>query len=497
MRRILQQQKDFVFLYFIISVMCLSCSFAVRESEETCEGNIGVVKEDRSEKQFQHLIKFVNNNTSHSSTDLHKIRQRGVLKAITGLGRTSYHINKNGTPGGFEYEMLHALAKHLNIKLEIVVAESVESMYDMLKRGEADLIAYHLVPSREREDDVSYTIPYNHMRQVIVQRSSSSILKAPSDLAGKTIHVPKGSPFRTRLEHLEEEIGEDIHIQERTKLVEEEDLLLQVAMGKIDYTVAEENIALLARAYYPNLDIQLAISYPQKISWAVGENAPDLLMEINGWMTKYVEGKTFTKTYNKYFRSGQYGHVQCGRSKGKNLSQYDCLIKKSAKEIGWDWRLLAALVYHESKFNPLAKSWAGACGLMQLMPSTAALFGLENPEDPYENMKAGIKYLKWLDKYWKEKVPDKDERLKFVLASYNAGQAHVADAQRLAIKYEKDPLVWDDNVAYFLLQKAQVEYYSDPVVKFGYCRGSETFNYVSNIISKFQYYKQLIPDEII
>jgi len=498
MRRILQQQKEYVFLYVIISMVSLSCIHAAQESEERTMNNYtGVEKEEHSEQQFQHLIKFVNTTNSFTVADLQTIRQRGILKAVTGLGRTSYRITSDGTPMGLEYEMLQSLVKHLNVQLEVVIAESVEAMYEMLKRGEADLIAFHLVPSKEKEKEVRYTTPYYHTRQVVVQRTSPSLVKLPSDLAGKTIHIPKGSPFITRIKHLEEEIGEEIYVQERTRLIDEEDLIVQVAKGKIGYTIAEENIARLARTYYPNLDIRLAISYPQKISWAVPAGTPDLLEEINKWMSSYVGDKAFKKIYNKYFCPGHYGHVQCSINKGKELSPYDCLIKKSAKEIGWDWRLLAALICQESNFNPLAKSFAGACGLMQLMPSTAALFGVQNPEDPYENMKAGIKYLKWLEKYWKDKVPDEEERLKFVLASYNAGQEHVADAQRLAIKYQKNPLVWDDNVAYFLVQKAQADYYKDPVVKFGYCRGSETFNYVLGIISKFQYYKKLIPDEII
>jgi membrane-bound lytic murein transglycosylase F len=190
--------------------------------------------------------------------------------------------------------------------------------------------------------------------------------------------------------------------------------------------------------------------------------------------------------------------VKCAKTEmcGRNISPYDKLIVRHAKEIGWDWRLLASLIYQESQFNPKAKSWAGASGLMQLMPATAENFGAANLEDPIQSLRAGTSYLKWLDKYWEKRVPDKNERLKFIMASYNVGQEHVADAQRLAKKYNKDPEVWDDNVAYFLLQKSSAKYCSDPVVKYGYCRGAEPFEYVNNILARYEHYKKLIKEEV-
>ena len=180
------------------------------------------------------------------------------------------------------------------------------------------------------------------------------------------------------------------------------------------------------------------------------------------------------------------------RLRAAGFQEYDDLIKQAADSIGWDWRLLAALIFRESKFNPKAKSWVGALGLMQLMPRTGRSYGVSNFFDPEENIMGGTKHLQWLENYWSDKVLDSLERRKFVLASYNVGQGHVLDAQNLAEKYSRNPTVWDDNVAYFLLQKSRAQYYKDPVVKRGYCRGEEPFNYVREIYNLFERYEGII-----
>ena len=159
-------------------------------------------------------------------------------------------------------------------------------------------------------------------------------------------------------------------------------------------------------------------------------------------------------------------------------------------DIQWDWRLLAALIYQESQFNPKEESWVGAQGLMQLVPGTAAEFGAKNILDPEQNIKAGTRYLQWLQDYWKKHIDDASVLEKFVLASYNSGQGHVLDAVRLAEKYGKNPEKWEDSVEFYLLQKSKPKYYKDPVVSSGYCRGSEPVNYIKSIYTQFDIYTQ-------
>ena len=166
-------------------------------------------------------------------------------------------------------------------------------------------------------------------------------------------------------------------------------------------------------------------------------------------------------------------------------------MKKYADEIGWDWRLLASQAFQESRFNPTARSWAGATGLLQLMPPTAREFGVKDMNDPEQNVAGAVRFITWLTNYWDDKIPDADERQKFILASYNTGHGHVEDARRLTMKYGDDPNVWGD-VAFWLLQKSKRQYYSDPVVKYGFCRGLEPVTYVSRILDRYDHYQQFV-----
>jgi len=156
--------------------------------------------------------------------------------------------------------------------------------------------------------------------------------------------------------------------------------------------------------------------------------------------------------------------------------------------LNWDWRLLASMIYQESEFDPAEKSWAGARGLMQLMPKTAEAYGGTDLNDPENNITAGTNFIKWLENYWQE-IPDTQERLKFVLASYNAGQGHISDARKLAEKFGKDNDIWNENVDEFILKKSKKEFYDDEVVSYGYCRGEEPYNYVREILERYEEYR--------
>ena len=177
------------------------------------------------------------------------------------------------------------------------------------------------------------------------------------------------------------------------------------------------------------------------------------------------------------------------------ISKYDNWFKKYASRIGWDWRLLASQSFQESRFNPKAKSWAGARGLMQLMPRTAKAYNLpiKKMNDPEASIATSVKMIDDLDKMLMKKVPDDRERQKFILACYNGGIGHVTDAMALAEKYGMDPTKWDDNVEKAVLMKSNPEYYNDPVVKYGYMRGRETAGYVDRIMKYYDRFKREIP----
>lgn len=442
--------------------------------------------------------------------DLEGIKKRGRLIAIVDNSSTSYFIYK-GQPMGYEYELLSLLAEELEVDLEIMITSDIVEAFVKLNKGEGDVIAHNLTVTKERQEYIDFTLHHNEVRQVLVQRKPANwrkmkihqiekkLIRRPLDLADKQIYVRKASAYYRRLQHLSEEIGSDIDIVEELGDVETEEMIRRVARGEIEYTVADEDVALLNAVYYPNLDVKTPLSFTQKIAWGVRKNSPELLEAINGWIREMRKETDYYVIYNKYFknRSGMRRLANSNYSSinGNQVSPYDAIIKEAADSIGWDWRLLAAVAYQESKFNPEAESWVGATGLMQLMPETAEIFGAEDPLDPRQNILAGANYLKWLDDFWADEIPDKQERVKFVLASYNVGQGHVLDARSLAEKFGKDKGLWEDNVEKYLALKATPQYYTDEVVKLGYCRGSEPVRYVKAILRRNARYKQLIPEE--
>lgn len=172
------------------------------------------------------------------------------------------------------------------------------------------------------------------------------------------------------------------------------------------------------------------------------------------------------------------------------LSEYDDLIKKTAKTIGWDWRLLASLIYQESRFKPELESSKGAFGLMQLMPVIMEQYDIDYDATPEEQLNAGGKLIRHLERCLDNKVADSAERVKFVLAAYNAGLGHVYDAQRLAEKYGKAPDIWDDNVDFFILNKSNHHYYNDTCCRNGYLRGTETYRFVEEVLARFYKYRK-------
>ncbi len=438
------------------------------------------------------------NSVIEKQNDLQRIKDTGILKAVVDYNSTNYFVYR-GKPMGFKYDMLQELAKELGVKIEISVLNSLSKTFNGLKNRQFDLVAKNLTITRERSKIIDFTVPIYQTKQVLVQRtkddSDTCFINSTLELANKKICVQKNSSYFNRLQNLSEEIGSRIEIVEDT-IFGVEQLVAQVAKGKIDYTVCDENIANLNKTYYPNLDVSLAISFNQNIAWAVRKGSVEWRNYLNNWIATFKKSRKYKILYHKYFVSSRIaGRMDSNfhSISGGKISKFDDMVKKISTQYGWDWRLISSIIYNESRFKSDAGSWAGACGLMQIMPSTAKRFGVEDCREPEQNIKAGILLMNWLNKQFKEAIPDSTERVKFVLASYNIGMGHVKDAQRLADKYGKNRLIWTDNVDFFLLNKSSEKYYKDPVCRFGYCRGEEAYNYVSRVLGNYKHYLNVIP----
>jgi membrane-bound lytic murein transglycosylase F len=456
--------------------------------------------------------------------DLGEIKQGGTLTVLTPYNSTSYFIYR-GEPFGYEYELLQAFAKQHGVALKMVVVTDPKSLLPLLNSGEGDIAAGRLIKTPEAESAVSFSRALYRSEPALVQQEKAPtapdkgadkalkpgpaeetpeidiqarLITNPAQLAGETVTVTENSPHERTLIELSDQISGDIAIVEMGGKIQDETLAQKVARGEVEFTVMQSNLAELKEAEFKNLKVRPILGRAQTVAWAVRNNSPELLSQLNSWIEEKQNGSLFDRLYKKYFvdRRSYLERVtsQYLTSTTGKLCEYDELLKRGAAELNWDWRLLAAQTFQESRFKPDARSWAGATGLLQLMPATGRQYGVKNPLDPEDNVAGAVRFLKWLTQYWLDRIPDEQERLKFILASYNTGAGHVDDAQRLTVKYGGNPQSWED-VSYWLLQKSTQQYSSDPVVKFGFCRGMEPVNYVDFILKRFEHYKQFVVNE--
>jgi membrane-bound lytic murein transglycosylase F len=454
--------------------------------------------------------------------DLDAIAESRELRVLFTFNSTGYFVYRGATMG-YEFELLDRFAKEHKLHLKPVVVRDSRELFAKLNAGEGDIVAAQITPGT-RETSVAFTSGLYETAPTVVQRKASApataskdvnkalarerletrdpqpvtirarLVTTPSELAGTQVHLPQTSPYRGRLVELNEELTQDIEVVEVDATSDR--LIQQLAEGDIAYTVAAENVAALKAGEYTNLVIQPVIGPPQQVAWAVRRNAPQLRAKLDAWIAAKQKNGLLPVLYRKYFKDRR-GFVQRTASKyltseTGQLSPYDEWFREYARIPGWDWRLVASQAYQESRFSPRARSWAGATGVMQLMPATARELRV-NPNDPRQSIEGACRYLWKLDRRWSSIEPE-SQRLKFILASYNVGYGHVEDARRLAKKFGDDPDDWDD-VAYWLIRKSTRAVYNDPVVKYGFARGTEPVGYVDLILERYEHYKAFVVAE--
>lgn len=432
------------------------------------------------------------------------IKNRGTLIAVTDCGLLNYSMY-DGKPSGFQYELLRDLCNTLDLKLELRVNDNIDSCYKWLEKGDVDLLATGISSTKANKQRYLLSNPILLQRSVLVQRLPSKwhdmstgdevenqLLRSTLDLGGKTVYVPKGSGMVMQLQHLSDEIGDTIYVVEVDTLNTLE-LIQMVSDKEIDYTVAEEHIARAAAKTAGDIDIKLPVSFERPIVWALRNHNNDstMLYAVNEWLDGFQQQKMRGAFY-KYFKGEKNALATSNGIHIGRISDIDAEIKKVAADIGWDWRLLASLIYQESKFVPDLESGRGAYGLMQLMPVVMERYGVSYVSSAEEQIAAGGKLLQFLESALPESITDSIQKKLFVLASYNSGLGHVLDARRLAEKYGRDPDVWTDNVDYFMLNKSKPQYYKDSVCRNGYARGVETCNFVEDVVERYKHYQVLI-----
>ncbi len=444
--------------------------------------------------RFLNEAKLIRRRPPVYSEDLPGIRKHGVLRVLTRNNPATYFLWR-GELLGFEYELIRKFAEQHGLRVEMVVPPGRDDLIPWLKEGRGDVVAASLTITAEREEQgIHFSRPYHSVSEILVARADEkeTALAKPADLEGRTVAVRRSSSYWNTLERLRQS-GIALEIDTVPEELETEEIIAKVAAGDYDLTVADSHILDIELTWRD--DIRAAFPLGDSVShgWAVREDDTQLLTAITSFLKKEYRGLFYNITYKKYFKNARTirKHVEFRASRTGELSPYDDLVRRYAEQYGFDWRLVVAQMYQESRFDPGARSWAGAVGLMQVLPRTAKSMGFADVSEPEEGIHAGVKYLDWVRKRFGTELPVED-RTWFTLAAYNVGYGHVLDARRLARKLRLNPDRWFNNVEKAMLLLARRQYARQ--ARHGYCRGSEPVKYVRSIRNRYEAYTQVDPD---
>ena len=403
------------------------------------------------------------------------------LRMLTVNGPTTYYLWR-GERLGFEYELVKSFAEANDLELEVIVERDAPALFDALRAGRGDVIAAGLTPSAEREAlGVRFTRPYLEVRETFV--TAGKPITALADLAGRRVVVNPTTSYAATLRALAGPTPFAVLYAERPTAV----ILSAVAEGDYDATLADSQHAELAATFDAQLSLGLALDPAHGLGWAVRDGNAELLERLDGFIAEGYRGYEFNVLRNKYFvNERRMTRQREHRVTGEALSRYDDIVKPLAEAVGFDWRLIVAQMYQESGFDPNRESFAGARGLLQVLPNTAREVGADpmRLQEPAVGIAAGVDYLAWTrDRFPKLPV---GEQLWFALAAYNAGPGHVRDGRQLASKLGLDGALWFDNVEAAMLKLAEPRYANEAV--YGYVRGTEVTQYVRDIRDRFGAY---------
>ncbi len=424
---------------------------------------------------------LVHGQAAEERRDWPAIVASGRLRMLTLNAPTTYYLWR-GELLGFEYELIGAFAAAHDLQLEALVAPSHGELFDWLAAGRGDVIAAGLTPTPERgEQGLRFTRPYLRVRETFV--TAGEPIAALADLAGRRLAVNSTTSYARTLAALDAGVAFDVDFVEQ----QTETILDAVAAGELDATLADSHYAELAATFSPELSLGLALEPERGLAWAVRKENAELHRRLDGFVGEGYRSYEFNVLRNKYFvNQRRMAQQREHRITGEALSPYDHIVRPLAAAADIDWRLVVAQMYQESGFDPYRVSFAGAVGLLQVMPRTAREVGVDPAKlkDPEIGILAGIRYLAWT----RQRFPNLPvgEQLWFALAAYNAGPGHVRDGRRLARRLGLDGSLWFDNVEQAMLKLAEPEYAR--LATYGYVRGTEVAGYVRDIRDRYRAY---------
>ncbi len=394
---------------------------------------------------------------------------------------------------GFEFELLERFARKSKMPFIVRSFDHPDSLLAALWRGDGDVGAMQATPTSAWKDHFHTTVPFAQVRPVVVKQRTDALV--PDTVAAVKANVDSlplsiASPFAKKDYRFAHALGTPVAAP---VLGTEDDLLLSVVLGERTAAVISDMRAGHEAARFPVLEFGAPMGEELPLCFVVRASSPRLLEAMDAWLRTPKEQDACKQLLRAYVDElPDPGPLRSRKAKGlagDSISPFDAHFQVHAAVGGWDWQLLAAMAWKETRFDSTVTSRKGAMGIMQFMPGTAERMGLDSTSSMADHIEAAARYLSRLDTLWMRAVPDKQQRLRFVLASYNAGPGHIIDAQRLAEQLGLDPAKWEGHVERAVLLLAKPRFFLRPGMKNGYCKGNQVFHYVRGVLTVYHQLK--------
>ena len=420
-------------------------------------------------------------------TQLEQAQQRGSLTVLTRNGASSYFIGRDGETGP-EYDLAAAFAAYLGLDIEVEVADEFGNLGTLLDTRQGELIAANLTRTPDREKLFAFGPDYAEVKTLVIYKRGKARPRDVQDLLGLRLSVIAGSSYEALLENAREELPELQWTAEKAKGME--DLLLAIADGEIDATLSDSNIFKINSQFYPGLKIGFTLAESQPQAWAFLPGDDDSLVQKSRSFFKVInENGKLAEIRGRYGEKDhdldRVGMFQFMKQVRNRLPTLLPLFQEAANVHNMDWRLLAAMGYQESHWDPDATSRTGVRGIMMLTQRTATQLGINDRLDPEQSIEGGARYFLRMRKRMPRRIVEPD-RTWMALAAYNMGWGHLEDVRVLTQKQGGNPDSWQD-VNENLRLLSQEKWYRQ--TRYGYARGYEARQYVENIRG---YYNTLV-----
>lgn len=412
-------------------------------------------------------------------------RESGELVVVTRNGPTTYYEDAQGNYAGLEHDLVMLFAKEVGLKVRFVVADQYNEIIPKVLKRQAHFAAAGITITEDRKRRMLFSTAYQTVQQQLVYKSGQAKPNSFKDVIGKKLKVVAGTSYAERLIQAKRKYPtltwEEVDNQQT------EDLLASLADGEIDYVITDSNIFQLSHIFYPELEVAFDVGRPEYLAWAFPKDGDAWVYKKSiEFFAKIQSDGTLKRLQDRY-----YGHLErlqqadvIGFLAKMNtvLPKYRAMFQEAQDITGIDWRLLAALGYQESKWDPLATSPTNVRGLMMLTEDTADAMGVTDRLDPKQSILAGAKYLLSQQESLPPRIAEPD-RTWFALATYNVGYGHLEDARVLAQRQGLNPNAWPDlKKTLPLLSKAEFH----TTAKHGYARGGEPVIFTENIRTYYE-----------